>query len=220
MKILIVISLFLSSLNAGASVKRLAQDIKLPTKAMLHKQTITNPAVADTTGVISATAGNITSAAVTLTAGLTSPPVPRNLVITPGTSTVDVAACVISVAGSDFYGASLTEAFTFAGNASTATTGAKAFKTVTSVTFPTNCEDGAFAATWSIGQGEKLGLDRCMGAAGDLAWSTVSGTYEATRATMAVNASSVSANTADFNGTMDASADFDIYFIENFGCRP
>lgn len=214
------LSLFLFTLTVDASVKRLAQDLKLPTQAMLHKQTITNPAAADTNGVISATAGSISSSAVTLTAGLSNPGVPRNLVITPGTSTTDVASCVVSVAGTDFYGAALSESFTFSANQGSATTGSKAFKTVSSVTFPANCEDSPFAATWSIGQGEKLGLDRCMADAGDLAWSTVSGTYESTRATMAVNSSSVSGNTADFNGTMDGAADFNIYYVENFVCKP
>lgn len=204
--------------NSHAYVKMYNADIRLATQVVLEKQLILNPVAANTNGVISAHAGATSAAAVTLSSGLTNPSVPRNLVITPGGTTADVAACVIVVNGKDIHNDSISESLTFANDASTAQTGTRAFKSISSVVFPASCEDGGFAATWSIGFGEKLGLNKCLDNAGDFAWSTVSGAYESTRATVTANASSVSLNTADFNGTMNGSADFNAYYVQNFRC--
>ncbi len=197
-----------------------SRDIKLATQQMIEKQSITDPIAAGTANVLSAFAGNTSGAAVTRTTFVAQPDVPRNLVITPGGSTADVAACDVVVNGTDFYDAALSETFSFLANASSATTGAKAFKTVTSVVFPALCEDSPYVASWSVGFGEKLGLKRCLDKAGHVLFSTIDGAKEATAATIAVSASAISGNTADFNGTMDGSADFELFFIQNFACFP
>lgn len=204
----------------AAPVKRLAQDVKLPTQRVFEEQEIANPAAAGTTDVLSAHAGNTSGSAASATSFVAQPDVPRNLVITPGGTTADVGTCTITVTGKNIFNATITETFDFAANASTATTGAKAFKTVTSVSFPAGCEDSPYGATWSIGYGEKLGLKRCMDAAGHLIQSTLNGAYESTRATMAADADEVEKNTADFNGAMNGSNDFEIFFIQNFRCFP
>jgi hypothetical protein len=141
-------------------------------------------------------------------------------VITPGGTTTDVENCDIVVSGTNLFGQAISETFSFLANANTATTGSKAFYTVTSIVFPAACESGGFAATWSVGYGEKLGLKRCLDSAGHLLMSTAAGAYESTRATMTVDADEVEKNTADVNGTMNGSNDFEIFFFQNFRCMP
>lgn len=219
-KLFLVIALALAGPAALAAIKPVYQDMKLPTQQMIEKQTITNPAAAGTNQILSASAGATSAAAATITSFAAQPDVPRNLVITPAGTTGDVESCTVVVNGTDFYGASLSESFVFSADASTATTGAKAFKTVSSVVFPANCESGGFAATWSIGYGEKLGLKKCLAQAGHILFSTLNGAKEATAPTIAASASAVSGNTADFNGTMNGSNDFELFFIQNFACNP
>lgn len=208
----------LISSPAHAVNQRLFRDIKLPSQQMIEKQTISAPAAAGTTDILNASAGPTSAAAATVTTFAAQPDVPRNLVITPGGTTGDVESCIITVTGKNFYNSTITETFSFAANANTATTGAKAFKTVTSVAWPADCESGGFAATWSIGYGEKIGLNHCLDAAGHSMFSTVAGAYESTRATIVADADEVEKNTADFNGTMNASNNFEIFFIQNFRC--
>lgn len=218
-KLILVLSLF--SLSASAApVKRLFQDAKLPTQQLVEKQDITNPAAAGSTQVLSGNAGNTSTAAASATTFVSQPDVSRNLVITPGGTTADVAACSVTVTGTDYFGKALSESFSFLANASTATVGSKAFKTVSQVSFPANCEDSPFTATWSVGFGEKLGLKRCMAQPGHVLMTTIDGAYEATRPTVAANVSQVSQNTVDVNGTMNGASDFEVFFFQNYGCFP
>ena len=211
--------LIVAGVNA-APVRRLYQDVKLPTQQMIEKFSITNPAAAGTTQILNASNGPTSAAAANVTTFVAQPDVPRNLVITPGGTTADVAACTVTVTGTNYFGTTITEDFVFAENASSATTGAKAFKTVSKIAFPANCEDSPWSATWDVGYGEKLGLNRCMDYAGHFVFSTVAGSYESTRATVAADATHVESNTADFNGTMNGSNDFEAFFIQNFRCFP
>jgi hypothetical protein len=205
----------------AANFRRIVQPIRPGTsQVMIEKQTITDPAAGATNSVLNTHAGGTSAAAVVVTSFAAQPDVPRNLTILPQTTTADVAACTIVVAGTNIFDQSITENFAFLDNASSATTGTKAFKTVSSITFPANCEEGAFGATWGVGYGEKLGLNRCMDFAGHNVFSTVAGVYETTRATMVADADEVEKNTADFNGTMNGSSDFEIHFIQNWRCLP
>ncbi len=220
MKVFGLVSLAMVLLSQDAFAIPVAvgrRDIKFPTQQMIEKQTFTNPSAADTVSVGSALAGPTSAAATVVTSGLTDPDLPRNISITPGGTTGDVEACVITVTGTNFLGNSMTERFGFSANASTAVTGVLAFKTVDQLDFPADCESGGFAATWYIGVGEKLGVKRCADSAGHFLFSTLNGAKEATAPTLAVG-SSVQGNTVDFNGTMDASADFEFFFFQNFTC--
>lgn len=218
-KVLLGLAVLLIPTVSQAAPQRLFRDLKLPTQKMVEKQTITNPAAAGSNQVLSASAGNTSAAAATVSSFAAQPDVPRNLVITPGTSTVDVAACNIVVSGTNYHGVSMSESFAFANNQSGAVTGNLAFKTVTSVLFPANCEDGSFATTWSVGYGEKLGVSHCMDNAGDIFFSLLNGAKEATAPTMAVGATtSVAGVTADFNGTMNGANDFVLYYMQNYVC--
>ena len=203
---------------ASAAIKPYYQDIKLPTQKMVERQEILNPLASTLTTVLSAHAGATSAAAVNVTSFAAQPDVPRNLNITPGGSTSNVASCVITVTGTDILNDVITDTFTFADNGAARVDGAKAFKTVTNINFPASCEDNVFAATWSVGLGEKLGVKRCMDKAGHILFSTIDGAKEATAPTMAANASVVSSNTADFSGAMDGSSDFELFFMQNFRC--
>ncbi len=138
--------------------------------------------------------------------------------ITPGGTTTDVENCSIVVNGLNYYDHAISETFVFLANTASATTGVKAFKSVSSVVFPVDCESGSFGATWSMGYGEKIGLKNCLDFAGDWQSSEVAGVYETTRATIVADADEVEKNTADFNGTMTGSAAFIGHFIQNFQC--
>lgn len=121
-------------------VKRQFRDMKLLSQQLIEKQTITNPAVAAADDVLSDDAGSTSAAIATQDTFDAQPDVTRNLSITPTGTTTDVEICIIVVDGTDFHGQTITENFSFAANASSATVGNKAFKTVTLVTFPANCE--------------------------------------------------------------------------------
>jgi hypothetical protein len=118
--------------------------------------------------------------------------VPRNITVTPGGTTADVAAGNITVTGTNFYNEVITEDIAILANASTIVSGAKAFKTVTSVVFP--IQDGA-GATYTIGVGDVLGLKNCLDSAGDVAWAVFNNAYEGTRPTCVADADEVEKNT-------------------------
>jgi hypothetical protein len=111
-----------------------------------------SPALGTATAIHAAVA---TAAASTVTTGITNPDAPRNLTATPGGTTANVLAVSVVVNGTDITGKAISETLpAFSAGASTAVTGVKAFKTVTSIVFPIV---GA-ATTVSIGTGAKLGL--------------------------------------------------------------
>lgn len=208
------------ALGVQAYVVPTFRDIKPASQVMLESQNFGAPVVTTTNYVKTTYAGPTSTAAVTLTSFTAQPDVPRNLTITPTSTTADIAGCTVVVNGTNYLNGVISEDFVIANNQTTATTGAKAFKTVSSVVFPLNCEETAYSATWIIGVGEKLGLKRCMAYAGDWAWSMIDGVYETTRATIVADSNEVEKNTADFNGTMDTSAVFIGRFIQNFACLP
>lgn len=208
------------SFNAHAVTVPVYRDFKPASQAMLEEQTILAPMVATTNAVLATNAGPTSAAALTVTSFSAQPDVPRNLTITPTGTTGDVEACVITVTGTNFFGRSITETFTFIADASTAQTGNKAFKTVTSIAWPASCESGTFAATWIVGVGSKLGVKRCAADAGKYAWSVFDGAYETTRGTFAADVDEVEKNTFIPNGTMNDVKNVELFFVQNFACLP
>lgn len=216
--LLFLMTMLLSTANAQ-NVKRYDQYIKLPPgQAVFEVQDFTNLVAASQGYVFASAAGTTTASAATKSTGITNPDSPRNLTIIPDSNTTHVNTCTIVVNGTDILNHTISENFAFAASASTVTTGSKAFKTVTSVVFPDNCEVAPYDVTWAVGVGEKIGLKRCMDETGAFIQSSLNGTIEGTRATLAAASSAVSGNTADFNGTMNGSNDFKAYFIQNFKC--
>lgn len=179
-------------------------------KGALRLQTFTDAAAADADLILNdqATSDSVTT---TVTTFLAQPDFARNIVITPGGTTADVPAGDITVTGTNIRGETITETFTLTANQSSASTGSKAFKTVTSVVFPV--QDGA-AATYDVGTGVKLGLDRKMPAAAVLD-AYADGVRETTAATVAYSTSAVEGNTVSTNTAPDGSVDFIFAFITN-----
>lgn len=141
------------------------------------------------------------SVATTVTEFDAQPDFPRNVTITPGGTTTDVAAGNYVITGTNIRDEVITETIAIAANASTLQAGAKAFKTITSILFP--IQDGA-AATFDVGFGDKMGLDRCMDG-NEVLYATVAGVYETTRPTVVGDADEVEKNTVDTNTAMNAS---------------
>lgn len=165
--------------------------------------------------VQAATAGEVaaafaTSATVTtvVTADITNPPCPRNLVITPGGVTADVKAGNVTVTGTNINDEVITEVFAFLENATAATVGAKAFKTVTSISAPS--QDGA-GATYRVDTGDKLGMPYMMDKK-TLVMSVFNGTIETTAAAQVVDADEIEKNTVDLSSVLNGSA-VELYFI-------
>ncbi len=194
------------------------RDVKFPSQQMVEKQSFDNLLASSSTRLLSGHAGATSAAQVVVSSFSNQPDLPRNIEITPGGTTGDIEACSIVVAGTDISGASISEVFAFSANQTGKIVGADAFKTVTSVTFPASCESGGFAATWSVGIGEKIGIKRCMDNAGDILFSLKDGAKEGTAPSIASSVNRLSSNTADFNGAMDGIADFVLYFFQNFRC--
>lgn len=217
--ILTLISCCLPELVYAQSAQRFFQNIRLPSsQVVLEHEIITTPIVATTNYIKTTYAGPTSAAALVLSSFTHQPDVPRNITITPTGTTGDVESCVITVAGTDILGKAISEDLTFAANASTIQTGNKAFKTVSSVTWPANCESGGFGATWIIGVGSKLGVKRCTINAGALDHGVFNGATEATQGTFASSATVASLNTYTPNGTMDASKNVEVYYSQNFAC--
>lgn len=168
------------------TVKRLvAKDL-----ALVKRQVWLAPDAASATAVHAAITGSA-SAATTVTTAITNPDYARTLVVTPGGTTTDVAAGNVVIAGTDIDGNVISEDFAFTANQSTATDGTKAFKTVTSITIPT--QDGA-AATFAIGTLDALGLEQKL-AEDSVLHTIVDGTVEATRPTVVSNSTDKTKNT-------------------------
>jgi hypothetical protein len=212
--------LTLFTLTTSAAVQRQDVDFKMASQAMVEMQRVSAPELADDDQVKTTFAGPTSAAAVVLTSFTAQPDVARNITITPTGTTTDVEACVITVAGKSILGRNISETFTFAPNDSTLVAGAKAFKSVSSVTWPADCESGGFAATWIIGVEDVLGLKRCMDQAGNLAWTVFDGVFESTRATCIADADEVEKNTCNINGTLNAVKNVDFFFVQNFRCQP
>jgi hypothetical protein len=111
-------------------------------------------ATASTTAVLAATNGATTI--VTATSGITDPDVPRNLTVTGGGTTAQIIDSLVTVNGTNVEGKPISEAFRFANATGGTVTGSLAFRSVTSVVIG---QQGGAGATFSVGTGNKLGLN-------------------------------------------------------------
>lgn len=201
----------------GAPVTRLVQDAKFPTQAILERQLFSQP-IASLTTYIASNNVVVTSAAVaTLSSFLHQPDVPRNLEITP-VNVGNLLSCTAVVNGLNYNSHSISETFTFSSGSNAKVVGSKAFKSISSIVWAASCEQSTFDVIWYVGVGEKLGLKRCLANAGDIGWSVYNGAKEATAPTIASSLTAVESNTADFNGTMDGTKNFLLYFVQDFQC--
>jgi hypothetical protein len=113
---------------------------------------VCTPGTVDPDGILD---GQATSASVvtTVTEFLAQPDVPSVITVLPGGTTADVPAGDVTITGTDIGDNVISEAVTFAANASAAQESTYAFKTVTSIAFPV--QDGA-SATYDVGWGKRL----------------------------------------------------------------
>lgn len=219
MKFLILVMFMFFTVTASAApVTRITQDAKFPTQSILEHQTFTTPVVATTNYVKTTYAGPTSAAAVTLSTFTAQPDVPRVITITPTGTTTDVESCAVVINGTSISGKTITDTLTFAADASTAQTSLRAFKTISSIVWPANCESGGFGATWIVGVGSALGVKRCAANAGAYAWSVFDGAYETTRGTFVADAASMAKNVFTPNGTMNGAKNVELYFVQNFAC--
>lgn len=103
------------------------------------------------TAVLAATVG--ATASQTITAGLTSPDVPRALNVTPTVGIVSPVQVVVT--GTNVEGKVITESFIIPSNSTTVVNGVKAFKTVTGVFIP----GSTVGLTVSVGTQNVLGVN-------------------------------------------------------------
>lgn len=97
-----------------------------------------------------------TTSAQTVTTGFTDPDVPRGLKLVFGGTTADIAACTITVHGTNVEGKPIYEEFAVSANQSANIEGNKAFKTVSKIHIP--AQDGT-AGTISVGTTDKIGVN-------------------------------------------------------------
>lgn len=179
------------------------------TQGFISKLTIAaaSATVASTTGIHAAVTD--TGSAQTITTGITQPSVPRNVTATAGGTAGDIKAIQVIVAGTNYAGTAITETLTaFTVDTAGTVTGAKAFKTITSITIPAH--DGT-GATTAIGYGEKLGLPDKL-PANTVVLASLGGVKEGTAPTVAVSSSALESNTVDLNSSLNSSA-VDIWYI-------
>lgn len=170
-------------------------------EAALLRYTVT-PAASSNTAVASALALT-TSAQPAVTAGITSPAVPRALRVA-GTAVGMTGNVVIT--GLDIAGNTITE--TFALNGTTGIDGTRAFAAVTSVALPVRTNPGD---TVNIGTLSALGLP-VRSAHNTVIRAVYNNTVEGTAPTVTVSATDISLNTATLATTL-AGAVVDLYII-------
>jgi hypothetical protein len=139
-----------------------------------------------------------------VTTGITNPPAPRNITATSGGTAGDIKAIQVIVAGTNYRDEAITETLpVFTADSATTVVGAKAFKTVTSITIPAH--DGT-GATTAIGFGDKLGVPFYLADTGAALQTTLNGVKEATAAVVVADADEIEKNTVDLNSALNGTA--------------
>ena len=202
---------------ANAAYQRFPLKVKAPGQYILEKQTITAPSIAANVKILNDSQGASSTAAASVTTFDQQPDVPRILSVTAVQSYGDVKAGSVVITGTNIKGQTITDTLVFTENLSTAVTGTKAFKTVTSISFPG--EDSPFAAIWDVDGTDALGMDACFEHESDVAWASLDGTLETTRATITVDADEVEKNVININGTLNGVKNVEVYELHNGACK-
>lgn len=169
----------------------------------IHRQKWTHPAVGTTTAVHAA----INSAAV-VTTGITNPDFPRVLSVV-GAGSGHGAAGTVTINGTDIRGNVIADTLTL--NSNTTVNGVKAFKTITSLDFTAVTGNDA-NNTVAIGTAAPLGLERLMDA-DEYINGSVDAVFEATRATITIDAADISKNTISFNTALANTKTFRAVYV-------
>src|SRR2546421_1106080 len=169
------------------------------------------PAVAANTGVHAAITLPASGTTVVTTA-ITNPDVPRTIRLKGNQSSIQGLTPIVIV-GTDILGNAITENVTMGGAFGTPTDTVNAFKTVTSITVPTQ---GASGDTISVGLGAALGLDNYCSADSFGSKSSVT--------SFTASLTVISLNVVTLSQTLDGStAQYAAYhpalFVSNGGAR-
>ena len=105
----------------------------------------------------------------------------------------------VTIVGTNINGEAITEALTFIAGQTTASVGSKAFKSLTSVTYPAQAGAGA---TIAVGVNNKLGLSEY---AVHVVGATLNSVTETTAPTVAYSQSDIESNTVDLNSALNGS---------------
>lgn len=213
--IFLLITLFCTNAISNAAIQPNYRDIKLPTQQMIELQTVVAPAAASAT-VMKALTATSNSVTTNISTFLAQPDVARNIVLTTGGTTASCGPVTAVVTGTNILGASISENFTITSAQNGATTGAKAFASVSNVALPAMQSTGC---TVSVGVGTKLGMKRCMASAAYFNHAAIGGVKEATAPTVVASASAVESNTATLSTTLNGT-DVLLFFMQNFQCLP
>lgn len=208
--IFLVISVI--AFNSYAATEVLGRNIRLPSQEVLNKLEVT-PLTADGDAILDGRA--LAASAATVTTFLAQPDVARNLTVTTGGTTNDVAAGNVVVTGLNADGQVISETFALTANLAGTVTGNKAFLRVTSIAVPVG--DSPFGGTIDVGFGDKIGLPRCLDGAGFFIKGLVDG-VTLTGETLAANATALESNTVIPNPAPNASRKFTFLFVQNFRC--
>lgn len=164
------------------------------------------PGVADADGILAAQATSSTAPTVVKTF-LAQPDVARQISVLPGGVTTDVPGGDVVVAGTDIHGNAQTENLTFLANATDAKNTTKAFRTVTTITFPT--QDGT-GATYDVGWTGALGLPFAL-PVNTVLKAALGGTIEGTAPTV-VAAATAQASLITLNSALN-STQVDVWLL-------
>lgn len=205
-----------TSAQANGPWNRFFQDVSLPTQEVLEHDSWTNALGSSASYVLSGS--SVSSSVANLYSSFTNQPdFARNLTLTPTGTTNNVAAGTAVVSGKNIFGRSISENFAITSTQSTATTGAKAFKSISSISFPLASGSGV---TLNVGIGVKLGARRCMDNAGEYVQSIFNSIYESTRGTAVASATAIESNTFQPNGSLDGTKNLEFLYMQNFRCYP
>ena len=187
--------------NFKTKKRIVAKDLQL-----IQRQTWTAPDALDADGMLNGQL--VTAASLTFSTFIAQPDFARTLSLIPKTNTTDVPAGVVTINGTDINDNVISDALTFLANASTAQNTVKAFKTVTSIVFPTPDGD---TATWDLGTLDALGLDNRIDEDSVL-HSLVDDTVETTRPTVVAHATDKTQCTVDCDTALDGAKDVTVYY--------
>lgn len=182
----------------------LAQTEVAGTTAQVHtilEFALGSPVVADVDRIV--TSVDMKVGAYTIAA---QPDVPRNITVTQTAGATEDTNGTIVIVGTDINGTAITETLT--PNAGATVAGAKAFKTVTSVTGVGWVVDGVEGTkdTVTVGVGDLIGLPYYLPADSLVFAGTLGGTREATLPTLTRSSTVLDLNTVDFDSAWNSSA--------------
>jgi hypothetical protein len=209
---LIFLVISLVSLDSFSATQVMGRNIRMPSQEVLNKLEVT-PLAADADAILDGRA--LAATAATVTSFLAQPDVARNLTVTTGGTTADVAAGNVVISGIGADGQAISETFALTANQNGATVGNKAFLRVTSIAVPVG--DSPFAGTIDVGFGTKIGLPKCLDGAGFFIKGLVDGAA-LTGETVAANATALESNTVIPDPAPNGARKFTLLFVQNFRC--